>query len=72
MIDYILEVKDDYGSTMQNIRDKIEVKLSQTTADPMGEGVPSKILRRLHSAAEQVCREASRSRERNRAHPELI
>jgi VWFA-related protein len=33
VIDYILEVKDDYGATMQNIRDKIEVKLGQATAD---------------------------------------
>jgi VWFA-related protein len=31
-IDFILEVKDDYGSTLQNIRDKVDVKLSDASA----------------------------------------
>src|SRR5580693_1003228 len=31
-IDFILEVKDDYGSTLQNIRDKVDVKLTDATA----------------------------------------
>jgi hypothetical protein len=33
VIDYMLEVKDDFGSTIQNVRDKIEVKLSEATAE---------------------------------------
>ncbi len=33
VIDYMLEVKDDFGSTIQNIRDKIEVKLTEATAE---------------------------------------
>jgi len=33
VIDYILEVKDDFGSTIQNIRDKIDVKLTDATAE---------------------------------------
>lgn len=33
VIDFILEVKDDYGSTLQNIRDKIDVKLTGKTAE---------------------------------------
>jgi len=32
LIDFILEVKDDFGSTMQNIRDKVDTKLSEATA----------------------------------------
>lgn len=32
LIDFILEVKDDFGSTIQNIRDKVDVKLSEKTA----------------------------------------
>jgi VWFA-related protein len=32
MIDFIGEVKDDYGSTIQNVRDKLDIKLSDDTA----------------------------------------
>ncbi len=32
LIDFILEVKDDFGSTMQNIRDKVDTKLTEATA----------------------------------------
>jgi VWFA-related protein len=32
VIDFIGEVKDDYGSTIQNVRDKVDVKLSGETA----------------------------------------
>jgi VWFA-related protein len=32
LIDFILEVKDDFGSTMQNIRDKVDTKLTDRTA----------------------------------------
>src|SRR5579863_2839393 len=32
VIDFILEVKDDFGSTMQNIRDKVDTKLTDATA----------------------------------------
>lgn len=31
-IDFIGEVKDDYGTTIQNVRDKVDIKLSGTTA----------------------------------------
>jgi len=31
-IDFIGEVKDDYGTTIQNVRDKVDVKLSGSTA----------------------------------------
>ncbi len=32
MINFILEVKDEYGTTIQNVHDKIDTKLSDTTA----------------------------------------
>ena len=32
LIDFIGEVKDDYGITMQNVRDKLDIKLSDETA----------------------------------------
>src|SRR5438067_3515205 len=32
LIDFIGEVKDDYGTTMQNLRDKVDIKLSGETA----------------------------------------
>jgi VWFA-related protein len=32
LIDFIGEVKDDYGNTVQNMRDKVDIKLSDATA----------------------------------------
>jgi VWFA-related protein len=32
LIDFIGEVKDNYGTTMQNVRDKVDIKLSGATA----------------------------------------
>jgi VWFA-related protein len=32
MINFILEVKDEYGTTIQNVHDKIDTKLNDTTA----------------------------------------
>jgi len=32
MIDFIGEVKDEYGTTIQNVRDKLDIKLSDDTA----------------------------------------
>jgi len=34
-IDFIGEVKDDYGVTMQNVRDKLDIKLSDQTAQEL-------------------------------------
>ena len=33
VIDFMLEVKDDFGSTIQNIRDKADVRMNNTTAE---------------------------------------
>ena len=32
LIDFIGEIKDEYGATVQNVRDKVDIKLSDTTA----------------------------------------
>ncbi len=32
MIDFIGEIKDDYGTTITNVRDKVDMKLSEATA----------------------------------------
>ncbi len=32
LIDFIGEIKDDYGSTVSNVRDKVDIKLSDATA----------------------------------------
>jgi VWFA-related protein len=32
LIDFIGEVKDEYGTTMTNVRDKVDIKLSESTA----------------------------------------
>ena len=36
LIDFIGEVKDNYGYTMQNVRDKLDIKLSEETASQLG------------------------------------
>jgi VWFA-related protein len=35
LIDFIGEVKDDYGTTIQNLRDKVDIKLSGETANEL-------------------------------------
>src|SRR5437899_8001529 len=35
LIDFIGEVKDDYGTTIQNLRDKVDIKLSGETASEL-------------------------------------
>jgi len=35
LIDFIGEIKDDYGSTITNVRDKVEIKLSDETANEL-------------------------------------
>ena len=50
LIDFIGEVKDDYGITIQNVRDKLDIKLSDETAAELAQAsdpVPD----RIHAAA---------------------
>jgi len=37
VIDFIAEVKDEYGSTVTNLRDKVDIKLTGTTAAELAE-----------------------------------
>ncbi len=32
LIDFLLEIKDDYGTTIQNLRDKVDIRLNDATA----------------------------------------
>jgi hypothetical protein len=34
-IDFIGEIKDEYGSTVTNLRDKVDIKLSDATAEQL-------------------------------------
>ena len=37
LIDFIGEIKDNYGSTITNVRDKVNIKLSDATALRIGQ-----------------------------------
>ena len=50
LIDFIGEVKDEYGTTVSNVRDKVDVKLSDETAAELAKQ-PDRIRYRLHAAA---------------------
>ena len=50
LIDFIGEVKDDYGITIQNVRDKLDIKLSDDTAGAAGDA-SDPVRDRLHAAA---------------------
>ena len=58
LIDFIGEIKDEYGTTIQNVRDKVDIKLSGETAAAAGEA-PDPIRHRLHAAARKVHRSSS-------------
>ena len=67
LIDFIGEVKDDYGITIQNVRDKLDIKLSDQTAAQLA--TPSHSVRdRLHAAAGQVRHQVPGARRRDRPH----
>ena len=70
LIDFIGEVKDDYGTTIQNVRDKIDIKLSDTTAAELAKR-PHRVRHRLHAAARQVHDQVSGARRGNRPHRDL-
>ena len=37
LIDFIGEIKDNYGTTITNVRDKVNIKLSDATATRIGQ-----------------------------------
>ena len=65
LIDFIGEVKDEYGTTIQNVRDKVDIKLSDETAAELAKR-PIAIRHRLHAAAGQVHHQVSGARCRDR------
>ena len=50
MIDFIGEIKDEYGTTVQNIRDKVDIKLCGETAAQLAEEA-DRIRYRVYPAA---------------------
>ena len=70
LIDFIGEVKDDFGNTIQNLRDKLNIKLSDSTAAP-ARHASDPIRNRLHAAAGQIRDQVSRARRRNRQNRHL-
>ena len=65
VIDFIGEVKDDYGITVQNVRDKLDIKLTRRDRRPAGDA-PDPVRDRLHAAAGQVRDQAAGARRRDR------
>ena len=70
VIDFIGEVKDDYGITVQNVRDKLDIKLTDDTAAQLATR-PLSVRNRLHAAARQVRDQAAGARRRDRPHRHL-
>ena len=52
VIDFIGEVKDEYGTTIQNVRDKVDVEAERCDGGATGEQ-PDSVRRRLHAASRQ-------------------
>ncbi len=67
LIDFIGEVKDDYGITIQNVRDKLDIKLSDETAAQLAQA-SDPVRDRIHAVAGQIRDQVSRARRRDRAH----
>ena len=70
VIDFIGEVKDDYGITIQNVRDKLDIRLNADTASQLAKR-PIQYRDRLHAAAGEVCDQDSRARRRDGPHGHL-
>ena len=64
LIDFIGEIKDEYGTTVSNVRDKVDIKLSGR--DGRGAGEASHRVRyRLYAAAREIHHQVSGPRRRN-------
>ncbi len=64
VIDFIGEVKDDYGITIQNVRDKLDIRLSADTASQLARR-PIQYRDRVHAAPWQVRHQDSCPRRRD-------
>ena len=61
LIDFIGEVKDDYGITVQNVRDKLDIKLSDDTAAQLATR-PLRVRNGVHAAARPLRDQAAGAR----------
>ena len=61
LIDFIGEIKDDYGDTVTNVRDKVNIKLSDATASELSKR-PIRIRHRLHAASRKIHHQVSGAR----------
>ena len=65
VIDFIGEVKDDYGITIQNVRDKLDLRLNDGDGEPARKAADS-VRNGVYAAARQVRHQDSRARRRDR------
>ena len=56
LIDFIGEMKDEQGTTIQNMRDNVDIKLSDATAAELAEAAD-----RLRHRVSRCCRASTRS-----------
>ena len=61
LIDFIGEIKDEFGTTGHNVRDKVDIKLSGATAARAGQA-SHPIRHRLHAAARKIHHQISGAR----------
>ena len=70
VIDFIGEIKDEYGTTIQNIRDKVDIKLSGETAAEFSKR-PIEYDTGYHPAAGNLHHQGAGARRRDRTHRDL-
>ena len=71
LIDFIGEIKDEYGTTMQNIRDKVRYQAERRDGGGMREDGRSQYDTGLHAAARRVHHQGAGARRRNGPHRHL-
>ncbi len=71
LIDFIGEIKDDYGgTTVTNLRDNVDIKLTDATAAELAR-TPHRVRHRLHPPPRQIHLQVPRPRRRNGPHRHL-
>ena len=70
LIDFIGEIKDDYGTTITNVRDKVDIRLSDATAARISQAA-HRVRRGLHAAAREIHHQVSGAGRRDGPHRDL-
>ena len=70
MIDFIGEIKDDHGNTVKNLRDYLDIKLSDQTAAELARRA-DRLRHRLHANAGSLPDQSSGARQRDRQNRNL-